>query len=128
LTAKDGGDLGTFKRGYAPWHPEHSETMKPGEVSDLVKTPAGFHSKAKKIRRVPERSTRLKVKEIRRKVQQWADDLKERADKGTFEVRGTRKGKKPLPRATFLVPYIPSPQVPPAARCGAVSCPAPIRT
>lgn len=42
--AKDGGELGTFKKG--DMLPEIEETvvkMKPGDVSDLVKTPAGFH-------------------------------------------------------------------------------------
>jgi peptidyl-prolyl cis-trans isomerase SurA len=42
--AKDGGDLGTFKKG--DMLPEIEETvigMKPGDVSELVGTPAGFH-------------------------------------------------------------------------------------
>jgi peptidyl-prolyl cis-trans isomerase SurA len=42
--AKDGGDLGTFKKG--DMLPEIEETvinMNPGEISDLVNTPAGFH-------------------------------------------------------------------------------------
>ena len=44
LTAKDGGDLGTFKRGeMLPQIENTVGTMKPGEISDLVITPAGFH-------------------------------------------------------------------------------------
>jgi peptidyl-prolyl cis-trans isomerase SurA len=42
--ATDGGDLGTFRRG--DMLPEIEDTvmkMKPGEVSELVMTPAGFH-------------------------------------------------------------------------------------
>lgn len=41
---EDGGDLGTFKRGdMLPEIEKTVERMKPGEVSDLVSTPAGFH-------------------------------------------------------------------------------------
>lgn len=42
--AKDGGDLGTFKR--SEMLPEIGDTvaaMKPGEVSSVVRSPAGFH-------------------------------------------------------------------------------------
>jgi peptidyl-prolyl cis-trans isomerase SurA len=42
--AKDGGDLGSFKR--SEMLPEIGETvaaMKPGEVSSVVRSPAGFH-------------------------------------------------------------------------------------
>jgi peptidyl-prolyl cis-trans isomerase SurA len=42
--AKDGGDLGTFKKG--DMLPEIEETvinMNSGEISDLVNTPSGFH-------------------------------------------------------------------------------------
>ena len=42
--AKDGGDLGTFKKG--DMIPEIEEAvigMKPGQVSELISTPAGFH-------------------------------------------------------------------------------------
>lgn len=44
LTAKEGGELGTFKKG--EMLPEIENTvaaMKPEEISDLVITPAGFH-------------------------------------------------------------------------------------
>ena len=41
---KDGGDLGTFKKGdMVPEIESAVITMKPGEVSELVTTPAGFH-------------------------------------------------------------------------------------
>ncbi|WP_318842312.1 peptidylprolyl isomerase [Citrifermentans bemidjiense] len=42
--AKDGGDLGTFKK--ADMLPEIGDTvsaMKPGEVSSIVRSPAGLH-------------------------------------------------------------------------------------
>jgi peptidyl-prolyl cis-trans isomerase SurA len=43
-TAKDGGELGTFKKGEMLHDIENAlETMKPGEISDLVETPAGLH-------------------------------------------------------------------------------------
>ena len=43
-TARDGGDLGTFKKGdMLPDIENVLESMKPGEVSELVKTPAGLH-------------------------------------------------------------------------------------
>jgi len=42
--AKDGGDLGTFKKGdMLPEIESAVITMNPGEISDLVTTPAGFH-------------------------------------------------------------------------------------
>jgi len=42
--AKDGGDLGTFKKGdMLPEIEENVINMNPGEISDLVNTPAGFH-------------------------------------------------------------------------------------
>jgi peptidyl-prolyl cis-trans isomerase SurA len=42
--AKDGGDLGTFKRGDMMQAIEdHVINMSAGEISDLVNTPAGFH-------------------------------------------------------------------------------------
>ena len=44
LTAKDGGDLGTFKIGETlPEIETTVATMQPGDISDLVTTPAGFH-------------------------------------------------------------------------------------
>ncbi|RQW77611.1 MAG: peptidylprolyl isomerase, partial [Geobacter sp.] len=43
-TAKEGGELGTFKKGEIVPEIEHAvEKMKEGEISDLVITPAGFH-------------------------------------------------------------------------------------
>lgn len=42
--AKDGGDLGTFKKGdMLPEIENAIISMNPGEVSDIVTTPAGFH-------------------------------------------------------------------------------------
>jgi peptidyl-prolyl cis-trans isomerase SurA len=42
--AKDAGDLGTFKKGdMLPAIEETVDKMKPGEISGLVSTPAGYH-------------------------------------------------------------------------------------
>jgi peptidyl-prolyl cis-trans isomerase SurA len=42
--AKDGGELGIFKKGdMLPEIEDNVINMKPGEISDLVITPAGFH-------------------------------------------------------------------------------------
>ncbi len=42
--AKDGGELGTFKRGdMIPAIEDNVVSMNAGEISDLVNTPAGFH-------------------------------------------------------------------------------------
>lgn len=44
LTAKEGGELGTFKKGeMLPVIEQTVDTMQPGEISNLVITPAGFH-------------------------------------------------------------------------------------
>jgi peptidyl-prolyl cis-trans isomerase SurA len=44
LTAKEGGELGTFKKGEMLPEIENTvATMNPGDISDLVITPAGFH-------------------------------------------------------------------------------------
>lgn len=42
--AKDGGELGSFKKGeMLPEIESAVTTMKPGEISDLINTPAGLH-------------------------------------------------------------------------------------
>ncbi len=95
LTAKDGGDLGTFKKGEMLPDIEHVlETMKPGEVSNLVKTPAGVH--IIKLEKKFTRSTRT-FDEVKREIEeilykkksedrfkQWAADLKKNA---AIEIR-----------------------------------------
>lgn len=44
LTAGEGGDLGTFKKGEMLPEIENTvEKMNPGDISELVTTPAGFH-------------------------------------------------------------------------------------
>lgn len=88
--AKDGGDLGTFKKGdMLPEIESAVITMAPGEVSDLVTTPAGFH-----IIKLEEKSAgRLKPfetvkaaindllyrKKSEERFKQWAEDLKKGA-------------------------------------------------
>lgn len=88
--AKDGGDLGTFKKGdMLPEIESAVITMKPGEVSELVTTPAGFH-----IIKLEERNEGnlkpfetvsasieelLYKKKSEARFKQWADDLKKNA-------------------------------------------------
>jgi peptidyl-prolyl cis-trans isomerase SurA len=62
-TAKDGGELGTFKKGEMLPDIETSlETMKPGEISDLVETPAGLHIiKLEKKKRIHRHTIRIGV-------------------------------------------------------------------
>ena len=89
-TAKEGGDLGTFKKGdMLPGIQNVLETMKPGEVSDLVKTPAGFHIIKLEKRFVKSTKTfdevkgeiqeTLYKKKSEERFKQWADDLKKNA-------------------------------------------------
>lgn len=89
-TAKDGGDLGTFKKGdMLPGIQNVLETMKPGEVSEIVKTPAGFHIVKLEKRFVKSTKTfdevkgeieeTLYKKKSEERFKQWADDLKKGA-------------------------------------------------
>ena len=93
---KDGGDLGSFKKG--DMQPELEKTilsMKPGEVSDLVTTPIGFHIIKLEARVAgttkPFESVKSDIEEIlyRKKSEerfsQWAKDLR---DKASVEIRG----------------------------------------
>lgn len=87
---KDGGDLGTFKKGdMLPEIESAVITMAPGEVSDLVTTPAGFHI----IKLEEKNAGRLKPfetvkaaindllyrKKSEERFKQWAEDLKKGA-------------------------------------------------
>lgn len=93
--AKDAGDLGTFKKGdMLPAIEETVDKMKPGEISSLVSTPAGFH-----IVKLEERSlgnakpfeavkgeieeTLYKMKSEKR-FDQWLADLRKGA---TIEIK-----------------------------------------
>jgi len=88
--AKDGGDLGTFKKG--EMLPEIESTviaMKPGEISELVATPAGFHiikleerneGKVKPFETVSASIEELLYKKkSEARFKQWAEDLKKNA-------------------------------------------------
>lgn len=88
--AKDGGDLGTFKKGDMLPEIENAViTMKPGEVSDLVTTPAGFHIiklEEKTMGKVkPFETVRASIEELLYKkksearFKQWAEELKKNA-------------------------------------------------
>jgi peptidyl-prolyl cis-trans isomerase SurA len=92
---KDGGDLGSFKKG--DMQPELEKTilsLKPGEVSDLVSTPIGFHIIKLELRLAgttkPFESVKAEIEEIiyRKKSEerfnQWAKDLR---GKATVEIR-----------------------------------------
>ena len=88
--AKDGGDLGTFKKG--DMLPEIEETvisMKPGDISELVGTPAGFHlikleerfiGKARPFEEVKgDIEELLYKKKSEERFNQWLADLKKGA-------------------------------------------------
>ena len=96
---KDGGDLGIFKKG--DMQPELESAiiaMKPGEVSELVYTPAGFH-----IIKLEERiSGKLKPfegykseieeaiynKKSEERFSQWAKDLRSKASIEMKDLKG----------------------------------------
>jgi peptidyl-prolyl cis-trans isomerase SurA len=88
--AKDGGDLGTFKKGdMLPEIESAVITMKPGEISELVATPAGFHiikleekteGKVKPFETVSASIEELLYKKkSEARFKQWADELKKNA-------------------------------------------------
>ena len=88
--AKDGGDLGTFKKGdMIPEIERTVDTMKPGEISDLVRTPAGIHiikleertkGKAKPFEEVKaEIEDFLYKKKSEERFNQWVNDLRKGA-------------------------------------------------
>lgn len=88
--AKDGGDLGTFKKGdMIPEIERALDTMKPGEISDLVRTPAGIHiikleertkGKAKPFEEVnAEIEDFLYKKKSEDRFNQWVNDLRKGA-------------------------------------------------
>lgn len=88
--AKDGGDLGTFKKGdMLPEIESAVITMKPGEISELVATPAGFHiikleerneGKLKPFETVSASIEELLYKKkSEARFKQWADELKKNA-------------------------------------------------
>jgi peptidyl-prolyl cis-trans isomerase SurA len=88
--AKDGGDLGTFKKGdMLPEIESAVITMKPGEISDLVTTPAGFHI-IKLEEKSPEQLKPLETvkasiddllyrKKSEERFKQWAEELRKAA-------------------------------------------------
>ncbi|MBC7962775.1 MAG: peptidylprolyl isomerase [Steroidobacteraceae bacterium] len=96
---KDGGDLGVFKKGEMQAELESTIlAMKPGEVSELVSTPAGFH-----IIKLEERfSGKLKPfealkaeieeaiyrKKSEERFGQWAKELRSKASVELKELKG----------------------------------------
>jgi peptidyl-prolyl cis-trans isomerase SurA len=96
---KDGGDLGSFKKG--DMQPELEKTilsLKPGEISDLVSTPIGFHIIKLEAKTAgatkPFESVKGEIEEIlyRRKSEerfsQWAKDLRGKASVEIRELNG----------------------------------------
>jgi len=92
---KDGGDLGSFKKG--DMQPDLEKTilsLKPGEVSDLVTTPIGFHIIKLEARVAgttkPFESVKAEIEEIlyrnksEERFSQWVKDLR---DKASVEIR-----------------------------------------
>lgn len=96
---KDGGDLGSFKKG--DMQPELEKailTLKPGEVSELISTPIGFHiiKLEAKVAGVikPFESVKAEIEETiyRKKSEerfnQWAAELRSKASIETKELDG----------------------------------------
>jgi peptidyl-prolyl cis-trans isomerase SurA len=92
---KDGGNLGTFKKGdMMPELETAILNMKPGEVSELVYTPSGFHIVKLEERTAgrlkPLDSVRAEIedtlyrKKSEERFNQWAKDLR---SKGSIEVK-----------------------------------------
>lgn len=88
--AKDGGDLGTFKKGdMLPEIESTVITMKPGEISDIVTTPAGFHiiklEEKSAVQIKPFESVKgaieetLYSKKSEERFRQWAEELRKGA-------------------------------------------------
>ena len=87
---KDGGDLGTFKKGdMLPEIESAVINMKPGEISELVTTPAGFHI-IKLEEKSPEKlkpfeSVKASIddllyrKKSEERFKQWAEELRKGA-------------------------------------------------
>ena len=88
--AKDGGDLGTFKKGdMLPEIEKAVLTMKPGEISELVTSTAGFHI-IKLEEKIPGKvkpfesvrgliDDQLYRKKSEERFKQWAEDLRKSA-------------------------------------------------
>ena len=96
---KDGGDLGSFKKG--DMQPELEKTilsLKPGEVSELVSTPIGFHIIKLEARVAgttrPFESVKAEIEEIiyRKKSEerfgQWVKELRGKASVEIRELEG----------------------------------------
>jgi peptidyl-prolyl cis-trans isomerase SurA len=96
---KDGGDLGVFKKG--DMLPELEQTilaMKPGEVSELVVTPAGFHiiklEERIKGKVKPFESVKAEIEDTiyRKKSEErfnlWAKELRSKASVDIKDLKG----------------------------------------
>ncbi|WP_246153108.1 peptidylprolyl isomerase [Oryzomonas rubra] len=96
---KDGGDLGVFKKG--DMLPELEQTilaLKPGEVSELVSTPAGFHiiklEERIKGKVKPFESVKTEIedtiyrKKSEERFSQWAKELRSRASVEIKDLKG----------------------------------------
>ncbi len=92
---KDGGDLGSFKKG--DMQPELEKTilsLKPGEVSDLVSTPIGFHIIKLEARVAgttkPFESVKSDIEEIlyrKKSEERFSQWVKELRGKASVEIR-----------------------------------------
>ena len=92
---KDGGDLGSFKKGdMQPELEKNILALKPGEVSDLISTPIGFHIIKLEARIAgavkPFEGVKAEIEEIlykkksEERFNQWAKDLRGKAN---IEIR-----------------------------------------
>jgi peptidyl-prolyl cis-trans isomerase SurA len=88
--AADGGDLGTFKKGdMLPEIESAVITMNPGEVSDIVTTPAGFHiiklEEKSALQVKPFETVKVTIEETlyrkksEERFKQWAEELRKGA-------------------------------------------------
>ena len=92
---KDGGDLGSFKKG--DMQPDLEKTilsLKPGEVSGLVSTPIGFHIIKLEARVAgttkPFESVKAEIEEIiyrKKSEERFSQWVKELRDKASVEIR-----------------------------------------
>jgi peptidyl-prolyl cis-trans isomerase C len=90
-SAEKGGDLGFFERGeMAKPFEDAAFSLKPGEVSDIVETPFGFHL-IKVFERQPER--KISYEDSKEKIKQYLWRVKFTEEKNRYVDVLKKKGK-----------------------------------